>query len=238
MRKNKKVLFIPNTSLIPKNTNPIPAKKNIPQWFKDIPPQTENLIGEIEITGKQCMPFMDSFTSGYIQELPCNVEFKYVGFDENGYDVVEFTYDGDRPPVSTRDTGLRKSKRTLPKFDGYYDVDFHWETSWEPQTPKGYSTLYYHPANRFDLPFTSFTGIIDTDKWSICGPMPFLLKRGFEGVIEKGTPIYQMIFIKRDDWTSSASEYPLEKNNKILSTFKTAPDINYKKLFWQKKNYL
>ena len=187
-------------------------------------------------TSKACMPFMDSFTSGYIQTLPCDVEFKYMGVDENGRDIIKYSFEGDDEPLNLRES-YDNIKSTFPKFDGYYNVELQWMTKWEPKTTKGYSTMYYHPANRVDLPFTTFTGIIDTDKWSSTGPLGFLLKSGFEGVIKKGTPIYQMIFIKRDDWINEVSDYVSKENQKIQEDRKNGKFVNYKKNYWQKKNY-
>ncbi len=34
---------------------------------------------------------------------------------------------------------------------------------WTIEAPKGYSVLFAHPANRADLPFTTITGLVDSD---------------------------------------------------------------------------
>ena len=79
--------------------------------------------------------------------------------------------------------------------------------------------------------------IIDTDKWPITGPIPFVLKKGFSGMIPAGTPIYQIIFIKREEWTSEGLEYD-EKyvKNTTYSVRKFLQD-GYKKQIWSKKEY-
>ena len=183
------------------------------------------------------MPFLDSLISGYTQELVCDLIVKYQGADKvNGDESVEYSWYGDQRPISSRmvDSGAHNS---LPSFDGYYNSEQHWNTFWEPKTPPGYSTLYSHPANRFDLPFMTMSGIIDTDKWSISGPLPFLIKDGFEGVIPAGTPIYQMIFIKRDSWQSSLLPYD-EKFQRFHSyNVRRFVHDGYKKMYWSRKNY-
>jgi hypothetical protein len=42
---------------------------------------------------------------------------------------------------------------------------------------------------------------------------PFIIKSGFEGIIEKGTPMFQVIPFKRADWQA---EFVLEKENELF----------------------
>ena len=216
MNNKLKVSFIPNnkeTEL--KLPHPKPSKFYIPKWFKDMPKDISKVDGGLTGTAKKCMPFLDSLISGYTQELVCDLIVKYQGADKvTGDDSVEYSWYGDQRPISSRmvDSGAHNS---LPSFDGYYNSEQHWNTFWEPKTPPGYSTLYSHPANRFDLPFMTMSGIIDTDKWSIAGPLPFLLKKGFEGLIPAGTPIYQITFIKRDMWNSNVESYNEKESKKM-----------------------
>jgi hypothetical protein len=44
------------------------------------------------------------------------------------------------------------------------------------------------------------SAIVDSDKFYGSGNIPFFLKADFEGTIEKGTPIAQLIPIKRKSW--------------------------------------
>jgi hypothetical protein len=186
------------------------------------------------MTAKKCIPFLDSFTSGYTQELPCDV---YISCNTEEDDPeINYRWLGGIRPLSTRREDTRSSN-SMPHFPGYYKTEFHWNTFWEPKTPTGYSTLYFHPANRFDLPFMTHNAIIDTDKWPLTGPIPFVLKKGFSGIIPAGTPIYQMIFIKREDWTSQGLEYNDKQFKKMSYGIKKVMENGYKKNFWSKKNY-
>lgn len=236
--KNKKVDFIPANKnseiMIP---SPKSSSKYIPKWFKDIPPELATLDNKtMDKTVKHCMPFIDSISSGYIQELPCDIEIKNHGVDENGNDIISYQWAGEIKPFSTRKEDTN-SRNVLPSFYGYYNVEFHWITNWEPKTPKGYSTMYHHPSNRLDLPFHTLTGIIDTDSWSISGPLPFLVKKGFEGIIPAGTPIYQITFIKRETWISKQLKYNEEFQKKHFYNIKKFFYGGYKKLYWNKKNF-
>jgi hypothetical protein len=215
---------------------PRPAKSFYPKWVKEMPHTFINRNNVEAPYANYCMPFTDSFITGYIQELPCDVEFKKELLPDGGYQVI-YRWANNFVPVSTRNE-KDGSPNFFPKFPGYEHLDFQWMTFWEPKTPPGYSTFYMHPANRFDLPFLTMNGITDTDGWPIGGPIPFLLKEGWEGVIPAGTPIIQMLFIKREDWHSSKGVYDEEWDRGLQYQVRRVFKNGYKKLFWHKKVYL
>ena len=233
-----------NVSFIPSSKDaeiflpyPKPAIKYLPKWYKDMPPYLATLDNsDVTGTGKLCMPFLDSFTNGYIQELPCDLEISNYGLDENGNDIINYKWAGPIRPCSTR-LEDQNARKVLPSFNDYYETEFHWISIWEPKTPVGYSAMYHHPSNRFDLPFQTLTGIIDTDKWSIHGPVPFLIKKGFTGIIPAGTPIYQITFIKRENWISKPEEYDENFQKKHSYNIKKIFQGGYKKFYWSKKEY-
>ena len=236
-KKYNKVMFIPkNKDVSVTLPAPKPSKNYIAQWFKDMPIEVPHISGQNTLlTAKKCMPFMDSLISGYTQELVCDVFIEPV--DSNKSDTsINYHWSGEFKPMSTRFEDLG-STNSMPNFSGYYDSEFHWNTFWEPKTPPGYSTFYSHPANRFDLPFMTHNGVIDTDKWSITGPLPFIIKKGFSGIIPAGTPIYQIIFIKRDVWNSEVSEYDEKLNKPMEFSVRKFFKDGYKKEFWSKKEY-
>jgi hypothetical protein len=80
------------------------------------------------------------------------------------------------------------------------------------RTPKGYSTLFTAPFHHYDLPFQCLPAVVDTDNHPIPVNFPFLLRKGFEGIIPSDTPIIQAIPFKRDDWESNFLKEPLEKS--------------------------
>jgi len=99
--------------------------------------------------------------------------------------------------------------------------------------------LFTHPLNRYDLPFYCSSAIVDTDIWGLPTFIPFFLKRGFSGIIPKGTPLFQMIPIKRDDWELDIdiSEEKYWENKEREEKRRTHITAHYKKTTWQKKNY-
>ena len=220
---------------------PKPAKAYMPDWLKKIPNSFIDGTGmESFDTAKHCMPFLDSFTNGYIQELPCDLTIKTEGrfVDRQGIerDAVRYKWSGSMQPMGTRRENF-DAPNYFPKYDGFYDAEFHWFSMWEPKTPPGYSTLYTHPHNRSDLPFFTWSGIIDTDKWPLTGPLPFLIKEGFEGIIPAGTPMYQMTFIRRAEWTANFSEYDPDYQKPLEYSVRSRAKDGYKKLYWNPKRF-
>jgi hypothetical protein len=56
-------------------------------------------------------------------------------------------------------------------------------------------------------------------------------------ILEKGTPICQVIPFKREDWDSEAVEFDEEANKKNGFKLKSKIVRSYKSQFWQKKTY-
>lgn len=213
-------------------------RANIPSWYKKAPKYNhgEKSIKYTEygnnLTVKSCMPMVDSFTSGYIHSTPCDIQ---VIRGDNGINL-RWSHDlgGLLPPVAVRPKEFENS--FFPKIEGYDDLSFNWTTYWNIKTPKGYSCLFTHPLNRPDLPFYSFSAVIDTDSWNIAGFHPFLIKENWEGIIPKGTPMFQVIPFKRDSWKSKKEK--LSTNDKKLIFEKASKISNYyKHNLWSKKDY-
>ena len=212
---------------------PKPARSCIPKWFKDIP-KFENGVMEIDEGGganttmKACMPFLDTFTTGYIQETWCDI---YI--DTTNPESISWKF--PIQPVILRD---RLGKNMYPKIEGFSKNELAWQQVWTPKLPDGYSMIYTHPLNRFDLPFLSLTGIIDNDSYYMedVANHPVFFKEGFKGVIPKGTPMFQMIPMKRDEWQSKFEKYDEDLVVKFSSVKSFFVD-GYKKMYWNKKSY-
>jgi hypothetical protein len=170
----------------PDDNSPIPAVKSLPDWYKKAKKYQEGKVSSF----KNCVPFFEAISSGYVFLLPCDVKF----YQKDGEPFVELPQ-GYEPLVTKR--------RAMKEFhtpDGYYDVHFAWLPNWGVKAPIGYNVLYLTPLNNYALPFINTSGIINSDKVNQPGSVPFFLRNGFEGVIPKGTPYIQIIPIKRESW--------------------------------------
>lgn len=211
---------------------PKPASIFLPEWYKKTkkfnyknPDFDEN--GKIKnVSIKQCMPFLDALSYGYIQETWTEIYIK------NNSDILEYFYSSGPEIINNRGPGK------VPN-DYFLKEEFIWQIPWIPKVPKGYSILFTHPLNRIDLPFYTLSGIVDSDVFFHVpnGNYPFYLKNNFNGTIELGTPMYQMIPIKRDSWERNIKIFNekenIKKSNLIYNKFFGA----YKNLFWNKKTF-
>ena len=134
--------------------------------------------------------FPEKTDIGFLLKTPCDITF----YQENGIPKVKL------------ESGYKRFVEPRPPMDGfktpygYSDNHFHWNINWGPELPKGYSALYIPPLNNFSLPFITTSGIIDNDKLTTTGRLPFFIKKNFEGTIKRGTEYINIIPFKREDW--------------------------------------
>jgi len=233
--------YIENSKII----HPIPAKNNIPQWFKKLKHSMNNM------TVKGCMPFLDSLTSGYILKMPVDYyikhNFKVEGTDKKatGFQTTE------RPHWHTKHFNLNinqkeESHPTIqlegsPLVEKNKNQSFHKIMNpWTIKTPPGYSTLFVPPLNNADDRFSIIPAIVDTDTFPNKVNFPFIVNgdkyETLETTIEFGTPYVQVIPFKRESWKMKVTE---EKQNETVTHYFSLRHIinNYKKIFWSKKSW-
>ena len=208
---------------------PQPAHKFIPNWYKqtDMRPFKN---APLDKSVRACMPFMEALTFGWIVPVPTDIsitrssdgievkwnteEFKAMGgHDKQQVGGDEFPHDGE-----------------VLKFNLPYLL----------RTPEGVSTLYMPPLNRIETRFRPFSGVVDTDKYLNETNIPaLLLDDEFEGIIEAGTPLVQVIPFERNSLvnesktrvaTDEEGEW-LERTGKAIH----AVDAYYKEEVWEPK---
>lgn len=183
---------------------PIPAADVIPEWYKRQGGYVNNEkriseLGMYSSTIKHCMPALDAMTAGYVLTCPCDIHVTSNTFEEG----VATAWPVDRKIIESH------SPQQVSEFSIDAEV---WNPAvlklineWTIVTPPGYSTLFTAPFWREERRFMAFTGIVDTDKYPQPVNFPFLVRNGFVGTIENGTPFVQLIPFKRDEWESVAA---------------------------------
>ncbi len=228
-----KIEFIPASEeaklLVPA---PKPAKLYIPEWYKNMPventPQFNN-VGDITNQNvKNCVPFLDAMAHGYIQESWTDI---YINYDGKS---LSYHFPTQPAIMSHRDN---LSIQVLDNL--FYETEFVWKEQWIPKLPKGYSVLYTSPLNNLNLPFRCLDAVIDADLYyhEHSGQYPFYIYKNFVGLIPAGTPLYQIIPIKRNNWSSIDKVYDGEQNKIKNALIRKHYFRAYKKLFWQKKTF-
>jgi len=217
---------------------PEPIKKFIPEWYKKAETyyvsESDNVSVEDgtqeEMAGlKTCVPFLDCMISGYAIVTPFDI---FIGKNDDG--TLAIRWNGPDSWEDFINERPKESGSTMPRPTGHYPNHLVWSNRWGFRAPRGYSVLITHPLNRHDLPFTTLSGLIDSDNFWANGNIPFFIKEDFLGVIPKGTPIAQIIPIKRKKWKMIKTQGYKDIYNK-QGNLARQKETKYKKKDWVKK---
>lgn len=234
-KKNKIVFKAQDKHVMEVRTKPVPATQLVPQWWKDLPPYFGN-NGKFQLTDqgpnttvKKCAPSLDAITSGYIVTLWADIQV-----ETNSFEIPTAKWNTQKPVFSI---WTQEQSSSFEIDENYNPLVFKYLHGWTIKTPPGYSCLITHPIGYQNLPFKAISGVVDTDKLNTDINTPIVFKKGFNGVIEKGTPMFQVIPIKRENWES---EFELQEEQelffnqeKLASTYISS----YARNLREKKNY-
>ena len=176
---------------------PVLARAALPDWLRAMRPSAFSPTHGAEVrTVKQCPPFIDAMSYGFIMPLPCDVTMRD-GVLSWDWDVPTPTVHAHpRSPISfhvpeqAEGTPLHDPGRVLVKFNSFWTIEL------EP----GWSLFATHPVNRADLPFRLVTGLVDADRFADVGILfpAVWTDPGFNGTLPKGTPVAQCFAVPRD----------------------------------------
>ena len=179
----RKIRFVSNRPWLNEESasKPGPIIETLPDWYRK--------------AGRSAV--LDVMGSGYTYKTPCDIEFAE---DPAGNIQARI--------LDPQHQNFLLDREPLPQFvepEGYHAKHFAWWADWCVELPEGYSALYTHPLNRFELPFMTTSGIVDNDKDRLPGTMPFFFLKGISGILPAGTPYAQIIPFKREHWQSDFS---------------------------------
>lgn len=164
---------------------PVPATRHIPEWYRAM----DRTFEDGQSTVKECRPFFDALTLGWIIPLPTDID---VTATENG--EIEFDYDYDIPLLHPHAEGEMGPGTPYEK-----QAILQWLSPWRIKVPEGHSVLISPPMNRIEPRFSIFTGVIDYDRCFFHINSPFVWEQvPYSGTIKKGTPIAQIVPFSRD----------------------------------------
>jgi hypothetical protein len=227
---------------------PIPAKLNIPEWYKNL----EHTI--LNKTVKGCMPFLDTLTTGYLLKIPQDFHIRHNVDNKNekgeifkdsfqtfglhdqssilGAKYISLNSGVDVHPIKQLEgSSLINKNKNLP----FYKI----LNPWKIKTPKGYSCLFVPPLNNHDDRFSIIPGIVDTDIFPNEINFPIVINGDkypvLETTIKKGTTYVQVIPFKRDNWKMKFKSR-IQKDIQNSRIFYGLSLINrYKNKYWNKK---
>lgn len=216
--------------------NPKAAITSLPEWYKKKRPlrgtskkyKLEN-DGQNNATIKRCNPFGDALAAGYFIFLENDVQ---VTLEDGSH---RFTWSRGGEDFISWHSIEQISPELIPV--NYDPQPYKFMVNWGVETPLGYSSLFTHPLNRTELPFVTLSGVVETDGYRQPINFPFILKKDFEGIIQAGTPIAQVIPFKREPWKAEILHFDASKTAEIEAPFRRKIFRAYKTLFWKRKEY-
>jgi len=215
---------------------PKPIKINIPEWFKKINHNHNN------VTIKGCIPFLQSLTTGYILSLPQDFHLEHNSLDKNSI-RTQLTPNFPENNFNLNSKGRKECHATYQvkgspalKKNNFLPVQ-KILNPWIIKTPPGYSCLFVPPLNNADDRFSIIPAIVDTDTFAMWINFPFVVNGDKYPVLDtelkKGTPYVQIIPFKRDSWKMKKEEQK-EEEKMWLGKYFLKKLHNYKQTFWNK----
>jgi len=227
---NNKIKFLCQDEDYGVIAEPQPANNVLPDWYKSLGGKLGEGIGQSTV--KRCAPFLDSMTAGWIIPLAGEVEFHY------NPETGDFSYDSkfDKKLLETHDPeqigGEKNPMTNMPilKFINH----------WAIKVPDGYSVLIMSPLNRMQHNIQAFSGIVDADEYFNRINFPALWTGGaFSGVIDKGSPLVQVIPIKRETMIGDGTIRKMDEDELVecdKTTRRIATEESlYRSKIWQPK---
>ena len=200
--------------------HPRPAVFEPPTWYVNL----KNVVNGTR-TLRSCPPYLDALTIGYHLTLSADIYIDRGQLQQISKLPVVVQFSSDVVDINA-----------IP--DEFIKSPFQLQNYFIAKTPKGYSSLIVQPLNRPDLPFMVMSGVVETDTFPAPIKPFFFIRKDFTGVIKEGTPIAQLVPIKREPWKSKVQD---EKNKTIPQRFldrvNNPPFDFYKKNFWKAKRY-
>jgi len=194
------ITFRCDPNLLEMLPRPVPARQALPDWLRAMPPRVFSDLHRQRIrTVKQCPPFVDAMSYGFVIPLPCDVRVEDGRLDWDWHLPPLSISEHPRSPISfhvpaqVTGTPMHAADSVIVKFNSYWTIEL------EP----GWSLFAMHPVNRTDLPFRLLSGLVDSDRFTDVGIFfPALwTDPGFRGVLEKGTPVAQVFAVPRETLT-------------------------------------
>lgn len=216
---------------VPNEYAPVPASKVLPDWYKNTPEYIngERIVtdGQTPHTIKKCMPVFDAMTAGYV--IPTYVDLQVTRRDDLPYYEWPQHSAISWHPVEQAPLHPARRQAPFPK----------WTNPWAIKTPPGYSCLFVPPMHNPNGAFTVLPGIVDTDTYSAPINFPFVLDdETWEGLIPAGTPMVQIIPIRRDAWKMRlGGDAELSAQSSVATRLRSVWFNSYKRHFWARKEY-
>ncbi len=231
------IIFRCDPALIDLLPRPVPAREALPEWLRRMPPSVPSAVhGRAIRTVKQCPPFVDAMSHGFMLVLPCDVTVH----------DAQFAWDWPLPPLAITDHPraplsfhVAEQLRGSPLAQGQHAA-LKFNSFWTIELEAGWSLMAVHPINRLDLPFRLVTGLVDADRFNDIGinfPARWT-EPSFRGVLPRGTPFAQCYVVPREAPSlvcEAMSAADVARYTRTADAVMAAPGV-YRKRFRSKRD--
>jgi hypothetical protein len=205
---------------------PFPATRGLPKWYRE-------MAGDMQVPGvagtmhtvKQCPPFLDAMSAGYIIPLSGDINFSR---DDGG--ALAFDCPGGDAAVElhhpAQAAGSPWADLPVIKFIN----------PWIVVTPAGYSTLFLHPVNQEAGAFDVLAGVVDTDTFyaHVNFPAVCRMEKGSQYSMKRGMPLVQAIPFKRESWRAETGHADAQRLAEFTREISHSHHV-YREQFHQRK---
>ena len=192
----KFVCTIPGFETI-EEIQPKPAKKFLPDWWKDMPLQNQE-----GSTAKVCPSMGDYFSNGYVLPMWMDATFQY-SKEKNEFNISQA---GGPFPLMASHSNSQLLDYIDVSFNGKDATNiFKAVSPWKIITSPGYSVLQLPMFYNFNKDFTVLPGIIDTDIYNVINVQMLHYGNGEEVFIKRGEPLCVYVPFKRTKYNFSFS---------------------------------
>lgn len=210
-----------------KNFKPVLASEVQPDWWKKSKVQ-EIVRGRIRHTIRSCPAMEDWLKMGYYIVSSRDIKVHIGSSDEDVGSEICFADDiegGEYSSPSHPRDQFGEVFNFLGKDVAPVRDAFKMRNPWNITTPEGYSVFYLDPFLHQSPYFAVWPGILDTDTFNKNidnAQVIFYPKVDHSFIIEKGTPLVQIIPFRREEWHAT---YQLRSHKSFIENLshKTSP---------------
>lgn len=175
---------------------PVPARAALPDWLREMGRTAfSSTHGQDIRTVKQCPPFIDAMSYGFMMTLPCDVTIASGALSWQWDTPTPSVHAHPRAPISFHvpeqvlGTPLHRPDQVIVKFNSFWTIELE----------AGWSLFATHPINRDDLPFHLVSGLVDSDRFHDVGILfpAVWTDPDFAGTLPRGTPVAQCFAVPR-----------------------------------------
>lgn len=203
MASPKIEFFTENESLL--DFPPIPAKKALPDWFKqmspsiDVPPNKSRFpfgiskalrLSNINATIRRCPGVISYLSEGYLIPLWSDFLVQVRG------DVVYCMGSNELAHASPHSKAMQYN--TMPIPNSYIQDSVKFTNPWKVKTPPGWSVMLSQPFYHYEQRFMVMTGVVDSDVYPHIHVNTFFRRGDADHQLRMGMPLVHVMPFKRD----------------------------------------